>query len=244
MFIAICDDDANESAELKIKCRQALNLINPTSPIVIHIYRYGHDFISLIKANAQIRYDIIVMDIEFGENAINGIETIRQLREMRITAPVIISTSYDDYLRQGYGLGIIRYLSKPVTQDAVNEAFAACFKHIGRLEGKEIILRSGSDNVVIKYTEIMYFENYGHYIVAHTKDKKEYTFRSKFECLEKQIPQTCFMKIHKSILVNLNYVSYIKGHDLVIDDGTILPVAQRRRGPCMEFLRQYIKENM
>lgn len=244
MFLAICDDDINELKELSVKCKNALISLGIVSPITIHAYQYGHALIGYIKKNPQIKYDIIVMDIDFGDTSLNGIEVTKQLREMKVEAPIVISTSHDDYLRQGYGYGILRYIIKPVKQDDIDEALMACLKHINQLEGKEIIIKNGTDNIAIRYKEIIYFECCGHTVIAHTKNKEEYHFIMKFELVEKMVPETCFIKIHKGAIVNFNYVTRIKGTDLILKDGTILPIAQRRRTQCIEFFKEYVKGYM
>jgi DNA-binding LytR/AlgR family response regulator len=235
MVLAICDDDINELKELSIKCKNALLSLGVISPITVHAFQYGHALIEYIKKNPNILYDIIVMDIDFGDNTLNGIEVTKQLREMKVEAPIVISTSHDDYLRQGYGYGIFRYINKPVNQDDIDEAFTACLKYINQLEGKEIIIKNGIDNIAIRYKEITYFECSGHTVIAHTKNINEYPFIMKFELVEKMVPQTCFLKIHKGIIVNFNYVSRIKGYDLILNDGSVLPIAQRRHKQCLDF---------
>ncbi|MDP4120912.1 MAG: LytTR family DNA-binding domain-containing protein [Bacillota bacterium] len=244
MYLAICDDDLNELKELTIKCKHALVSAGITSPLTIHAYQYGHALIEHIEKNPQIQYDIIMMDNDFGENTLNGIETTKKLREMEITTPVIISTSHDDYLRQGYGYGIFRYIIKPAKQEDIDEAFTACLKYINQLEGKEMIIKNGIDTIAIRFKEIMYFECCAHTVIAHTKNKNEFSFIMKFELVEKMVPQTCFMKIHKGLIVNFNYASRMKGSDLILNDGTILPVAQRRRTQCLDFFRNYVKGYM
>jgi len=244
MYLAICEDDGNQSDNLKEQCTDALKIFGTLSPVTIHTYRSGEELITDLKAEACPKYDIIVMDIEFGENTINGIETARTLREMGITAPVVITTSYDIYWRQGYGLGIVRYLSKPVSEDQLFEALDACVKEINRSDGKEIVLKNGTEHTVVRYRDIMYFECCGHTVTANTKDKNKYSCNQTIGVLEKQAPGESFFKINKGILVNMRYAAYIKGPDLILDSGAVLPIAQRRRSQCMDFLRKYVKEQL
>jgi DNA-binding LytR/AlgR family response regulator len=81
-------------------------------------------------------------------------------------------------------------------------------------------------------------------LVAHTKDKTEYTLHKTIGFIEEQAPKECFFKINKGIIANMSGVAYIRGSDLIFEDGTVLLIAQRRRSRCMEFLKKYIKEHM
>lgn len=244
MFLAICDDEGSQLTDTKNKCEQALRFLKISSPVMIHTYHSGEEIFNAIKADSRLKYDIVVMDIEFGENAMNGMETTKSLRETGMTAPVIITTSYDTYLREGYGLGIMRYLSKPLKQEDISEALAACIKSIESSGEKEIILKGETEHIISRYREIMYFECCGHTVTAHMNDQKKFKVLKTIGFLEEQFPKKSFFKINKGIIVNMGYVAYIKGGDLTLENGVVLPIAQRRRSECMDFLKKYVKEHL
>ncbi|HOP11105.1 MAG TPA: LytTR family DNA-binding domain-containing protein [Oscillospiraceae bacterium] len=243
MYIAICDDDANLIIDLKNKCKNAPCFSDTASPVKIQTYHSGEELITALNANPQLTYDIILLDIEFGPNTVNGIETTKILREMGIETPVIITTSYDSYLRQGYGLGIMRYITKPVAQEEIDEALTICLKKIALLDAK-IVLRDGNRNTAVRYRDIVYFECRSHTVIVYAKTRQKYTCNTTISFIEEQMPKKYFYKIHKSFLVNFNYVSCIKDLNLTLDDGTVLLIAQRRRSKCMDFFREYVKENI
>lgn len=244
MKIAVCDDDENQLNITTTLCEHALGDLKITMPVIIHPFCTGEKLIEAFKADKPPEYDIILMDIEFGQGRINGIEATGVLREIGVAAPVIITTSYDAYLRQGYGLGIMRYLSKPITREELGEALAACIKSINACDAKELLLKNGAESVVVRYKDILYFECFSHTVIAHTKDKKVYSVNKTIGFLEEDAPKQCFIKVNKGIIVNINGIACIKGNDLIMEDGKILSVAQRRRRQCMESLRKYIKEHM
>ncbi len=244
MKIAVCDDEKNQLNETVTLCEQTLGELKITVPVSIYPFRTGEMLIEALKTDKLTEFDIIIMDIELGQDRLKGIEATGVLREMGVAAPVIITTSYDAYLRQGYGLGIMRYLSKPVTREELGEALAACIKLINTCDAKEILLKTGAESVVVRYKDILYFECFSHTVIAHTKDKKTYSVNKTIGFLEEDAPKQCFIKVNKGIIVNMDGVTCIKGNDLIMEDGKILPVAQRRRGQCMELLRKYIKEHM
>ena len=244
MNIAVCDDDEKQLSETISLCEMALIRLKITVPNLIQPFYSGEKLIQMLPAENPPSYDIIIMDIEFGSDTVNGIETVKALRQMGVSAPVIITTSYDTYLRQGYGLGIMRYLSKPISPEELCEALSACIKSMQTCEGKIILLKNGTDNVAVKYKDILYFECFGHTVIAHTKDKSEYPLHKTIGFIEEQVPKSCFVKVNKGTIANLGGIAYISGNDLVFEDGTVLPVAQRRRRQVLEFFREYVKEHI
>lgn len=109
MNIAICDDDQNQLTETATLCKQAADDLKCPFPFVIQPYGTGEELIAAFEKNSPPEVDIVLMDIEFGQAHINGIEATKILRGMGVSVPVIITSAYESYLRQGYGLGIMRY---------------------------------------------------------------------------------------------------------------------------------------
>lgn len=75
--------------------------------------------------------------------------------------------------------------------------------------------------------EICFCEIYGHNIEIHTS-KGKFRINGTLNVLENQLGPFGFFRVHKSYLVNFNYVLKLTSKDVVMSDMSILPVSRRR----------------
>jgi two-component system response regulator YesN len=97
-----------------------------------------------------LRPDIIVMDIKMP--GLSGLETIRELKHRGVAAAFLLSTAYErfDIAREALELGIIGYLLKPVTRDALVQGLRSAADQVDRrtaLELQESDLREKNTRV-------------------------------------------------------------------------------------------------
>ncbi len=101
-------------------------------PYFANIYdaRDGKEALEIFNTK---RVDIIMTDIEMPN--MNGLEFCREVRKKSSSAPIIITTAYTttEYLLEAVSLNLIKYLVKPMDEDAMFEALNICF---GQLENE------------------------------------------------------------------------------------------------------------
>lgn len=94
-------------------------------------------------------------------------------------------------------------------------------------EQSEIYVKANGGLLRIPFENILFFENLGDYIKVITC-KSKYVFHGTIKSLEKKIKHPRFMKIHRSFIVNLDYVKDIKGNNLVIEKN-IIPISRAHK---------------
>lgn len=94
--------------------------------------------------------------------------------------------------------------------------------------------------------DIRYIDVYRHEIYVHTRTKK-ILIRSTMDILTELLKEKGFIRIHRSYLANRQYIEYIKGNDIVMDNGEYLPLSRHKRqrvlGECggYMFVREFTK---
>lgn len=75
--------------------------------------------------------------------------------------------------------------------------------------------------------EILYFEYMNRDIHLQTLRDKEYIIhKEKISNISKKMSLYDFVVPHKSFVINLNYVNYVKGYNIYITNGDIIPLSQ------------------
>lgn len=178
-----------------------------------------------ISENINIKeYDLFILDIEVKDK--NGIELGLKIKEENSNASIIYVSAYYTYLTQGYKTRAIAFVLKDdirfddLLRDAIDD-----FLNEKRRFSISLKIKSGVREYNVLLKDIIYIESYGRKIVYHTEDK-EIEVYEKISDAEDRLSSHDFLRIHKSYIVNLAHVQYIKSYTATLDNGIILPCSE------------------
>lgn len=161
--------------------------------------------------------DIIFLDIQMPE--LKGTDFAKMIDSK---SKVIFTTAYSEYALEGYDLNALDYLLKPITFERFLQAVNK-YKKEPVLVKDSITVKSGYDLHRLNYSDILYIESDSEYVIFYTSDKKIMSYQT-LKSLEKALPASHFLRVHRSYIVNTQKVSALKGRDLLIADA-IIPVS-------------------
>ena len=215
---------------------------------------YGHAGLRLVgeaadgaAALAQInalRPDVVFMDIQMPE--MTGLEVLRRLA---CTPHIVFTTAYDRYAVTAFELNAVDYLLKPFTRarfdaavarvldlepaqparEAMGEALAQAVQRTpGRLE--RILVRDRGRIFPLSMNEIEYMKADSKYTAIAARGQT-FLVRIGISELEAQLDPARFIRIHRSALVNLDFVDSMKADEqsqllIQMRDGTSLTASR------------------
>ncbi len=217
----------------------ALNLINGYIKKTDFLDLKGsfQDPIKAVHFYEQNDVDLIFLDINMPE--LNGLQVMKSLNKEPL---VIFITAYSEYAIDSFNFNVVDYLLKPITFErflkAANKAYKLCTsqenikQHIDSNIDQDFI-RLKSNKVVYKILidDIKYIEAIGNYVLVQTLEKSLTVYISLNQILS--MLNDKFVRIHKSYIVNTNFISQFERNRVKIDDN-FLPVGTT--------YRQYLKE--
>lgn len=174
--------------------------------------------------------DVMFLDINMPK--LSGISLLKSIKDR---PEVIITTAYPEYAIEGFELSVTDYLLKPFSLERFLQAVTKVRKKtmvtqpsISPVAPKEQSLFVKSDKKTIKLNleEITHVEAYGNYIKIFT-DEMILTPLTLSEFLEKLSDD--FIRIHKSYVVNFNYLKLIDGNQFVLRNNVKLPIGKSYR---------------
>jgi two-component system LytT family response regulator len=94
---------------------------------------------------------------------------------------------------------------------------------------------------VLKQEEISYFEADGDYVKVHSNEKS-YLIRRTVRELEKELDPSIFQRIHRSFIINLDFVKVLRPHMngeyfITLDNNTEIKTSRTYR----EVIKSYFK---
>ena len=215
--IAVCDDQPSQLLNLTKK----LNLYAEARHVRFRIHAYPSAEAFLFDFFENRNFDLLLLDIEMAE--MNGIELAKRVRAESETVQLCFITGYPDYMNQGYDVEALHYLLKPVSTEKL---FEVCDRFLKAVETRPrfFLFSVGKEVVRVYEKDVFYGETQGHYVLLHTK-QGELKLRMTMPELEKQLGEG-FFRTGRSFAVNLRYVMRITKTDVLLEDGTAVPLGK------------------
>ncbi len=157
--------------------------------------------------------DLIFLDIQMPGQS--GFDLISKLN---YSPNIIFVTAYDEYALRAFEVNALDYLVKPVTPARLVDAISRVHEEPQMLKIPEktlslddrLFLQFSSNYIFLKIDQIVVITSSGDYSEVRTKDGKHgLTNKSMLEW-EKRLPENTFIRIHRSFIINLNFVEKVE----------------------------------
>lgn len=235
--IAICDDDIDELSNMV----QLITLYR-TSKNYSFDYAVFHNGFELVSALEKgKRFDIYCMDIIMP--GFNGIDVAKDIRNFDKTAQILFFTSSPEFALESYSVKAINYILKPISKEKLFFTFDEMLERMKTEKGEDaFIVKSNEGIQKILISNLVFAEVIGRYVFYHLRSGRV------IECIEpftsvcnNLLNYGCFIKPHRSYLVNMQYVDTIENHQITLQTLSSIPIAQ---GKAKEMKLQYLNYQM
>ena len=188
----------------------------------------------LFESEDKAPYDVLIFDIQMKN--MNGMELAKKLRARGCDAVIIFVTGVPDYAIEGYEVGAVRYILKPVKSEVLKQLLDAAYAERQKKAEDYFVLGQGADVERISFEKILYIEARGHYVFLKGIDF-EREWKAGFSETAAAFEGRGFFCLRRGLMVNLAHVARITRTDCILDDGEALPVA---RGVYKELNEAFI----
>lgn len=232
LHIAVCDDEP-------IDCKQAATLTNEIMQAegltcALSTYESAVNLLAAIQGGAQ--FHILLLDVMM--DGLDGMELAAALRKLGNSTAIVFTSSNREIALRGYEVSAARYLAKPLQAEQLREALLYCYKTF--CEKKEIPLPTAKGQRRIPLSDILYAEAMERVTKLALTDRQE-EVSMKFSDLSALLPERQFILCHRSYLVNLEHIAYIRNRDLELTTGEVLPVSRYRVDALQKRFVAYLR---
>lgn len=177
----------------------------------------------LFKYDRQNVFDIILLDVCMKD--MNGMELAHTIRKFDRNVQIVFITGDSEYVFEGYEIGAVRYLIKPVDEGKLTEALNTCMEKIEKQVEDYMTFQYFGENLKLSRREIIYLRVDGHYLQMQTENGRYEWICSLKEMLDK-LDSDRFVRANRSMVVNLEYVNKITREECVLENGESIPVSR------------------
>lgn len=230
MKIAICDDEQFSRNEIR-KYIEQCSLNNYTTEI--YEFSSGEEMIRTLKDK---HIDIIFLDIEMEKT--DGIDVAKLIRINDKKAIIILVSSHKERVFECFECEIFNFIVKPFTQERFNDVFLKALEKYNFLN-KTITIKWKSDYWELPIEKIKFFESYRKHVIFHTYEG-EFQIVSPLSDILDELSRFGFIQTHQGYCVNMNLIRRFDGLDIILIDGTKVPMSIRKKAAVMSEYAQYV----
>lgn len=226
-IIGICDDEHYVHEQI----RQLLCLYEQERKIAIQTESF---YAGMELINRMPKLHVLLLDIDMPKP--DGIETAKRLRQQGINYKIILLTSKRERFKEGFKIGALRFVTKPIDKAELFEAIDEAHKRM-----------LGAAKVSV-YIEGRAFEIMQRDILYIMADKaqtniftKKQTFRSELSLVQwmELLEPKLFFKTHRKFIVNLSQVQSFEKELITLRSGEKISLSRRQRGDFIDAFMRY-----
>ncbi len=209
----------------------------------IHLYNSAEEFLESEAENDFKDFSLIILDIYMEQ--MNGTQLAQKIREKNKNVHLVFCSSSNDFACESYQVNAGYYITKPIDEQEVsNMVFKLIYTDAE--SAKYVMLPNG---IKILFKHIKYSEYSNHAIYIHCTNGniiKAWMKQIDFCNLISESSSLC--PCNKGMIVNFNHIEYIEKNNILMTDGTTIPISRSRikdvKNLYSDFLINKIKTEM
>lgn len=242
--IAVCDNE-EEQLERTLSMIGEYFMMDEENKVEITSFLSSHALAKQVERKKNDNgvggmFQIYILDVMMPD--IDGITLGKIIRRVDTDAVIIYTTSYEEFAFEAFGVHALDYLKKPLQREKVIQTMQKALAMCKRPAKETFPIKIKSGIYSTEKEQIVYVENVSRSNAYHLSSGQTVTGlcnRGKFEdAIMDLLNSEGFIQVHKSYVVNMQYIKDLTNNSLVLDDGTEIPVSKKRK---IQVKKDYLK---
>lgn len=231
--IAICDDDVHELSRISNMLNQYKT--EKKAPLKFDIFSNPFQLLECMKCKA---YGVLFLDVLMP--GMNGLATAHEIRTFDSDVKIIFLTSSPEFAVESYNVKAHYYLLKPCTTEKLFHILDRIF--LEKMSTEEMLsIMQPSGLIRFPIGKMEFLEVYSKKLMFHFSDGSLKEIRGSLSDFEnKLLCKNNFFKVHRSYIINMEYIQSINAKEITTYSGQIVPVSRLISGKLKEAYMQFL----
>jgi DNA-binding LytR/AlgR family response regulator len=181
------------------------------------------------------KVDLLLLDVEMPK--VSGLEFLKAKPDHPL---VILITSKPDYALEAFEYNVVDFLLKPVKEERFLKAIYRAKEtldskqHWMEMEKDFFFIKEKGKSTKVNINDILYLQALGDYVCIFCPQKK-FTIHYTLSAIEKLLPPSKFMRIHRSYMVALNKIDSFEDGTVYVNQNAI-PIGESQKSNLLKQL--------
>lgn len=212
--------------------------------VAMYLSKFSHwEMVSSCRSvadayEALYQNDVAVIFLDINMPNVTGIEFLSSLKNPPL---VVFTTAYAEYAAKAFDLHAADYLVKPITEsrfreaiDKVERLLNSSEERMAAQEADHLFLKQDNKLVKLLFDDILYVEALKDFSKVFLKEKTILA-SAHLKLMESLLPQSRFLRVHRSYIVALQAIAAVQGNMVEIGKQQI-PVGTTYKDELMKRL--------
>ncbi|GEN55117.1 LytR/AlgR family response regulator transcription factor [Halobacillus faecis] len=162
-----------------------------------------------VMQTLKLQPDVLFLDVEMPK--MDGMAVAKAVQELKKVPEIVFATAYPDFAVEAFRQKAIDYLLKPYDEEQLNETVERIEKKLQPVKEKAV---NSPSKLAVEVEDMIEYLNPSEIMYVHREDRitkivgkqKVYETKDALKDVEERLQGFSFFRIHKSYLVNLDYV--------------------------------------
>lgn len=190
----------------------------------LEVAAFCKDAFEAMAALEKEAIDLIFLDVNMPK--LSGVNFYKSLNHK---PKVIFTTAYPEFAVEGFELNAVDYLLKPFSFERFIKAINKVKEKLNQsnnvaYDQGHILLKADKKIYRTDYQNLLFCEALGDYVKVNVEGKTLIVTTTLKKLME-ELPESLFVRVHKSFIVNKSKIEYVEGNQVKIQD-QFIPIGQ------------------
>lgn len=231
--IGICDDEDFFIEQVKFSCESYLEDICDNYEFVIM-----HSGEEVLEYRGD-TFDLLFLDIELG--GIDGVTVMQNILHSDYVWRIVFVSTHEEMVWNTFSIKTLGFARKPIDENEIGRYVRCALSELK----KDVMIpfKKNDEDTYIKLSDLYYIEGRASYIEVYSKNKN-FIATGKIGDWEEKLCDMPIIRVHKSFMVNLEYIQLDRGNVILTESDMEIPIGRKYKSYVQEKYAQFVLESM
>lgn len=227
--VAVCDDKTEDLKQIEAAFRKCMGELIDGERVACFLFQSGE---TMYDADRKAPFDLVILDVEMP--GVGGFDLAGRIGNSNRDVHVIFVSNHENFVWDSQKYMPLWFVRKSKLETDMADAVRQ-YREVTRTRRASYPFREGE----LYLRDILYIESEGHSLMIRKINGGVMRQYGSLKAMEEKLVAYHFLRIHKSFLVNPQYIEEIGRREIRLKNGMLLEMGRDRRKSVQREMQEY-----